>query len=90
MKISLEDHDTYFPVFNPMLDEVKEYLDKTGNPYEVLIARDIPEDQPQFARIENHYFKEGVSCIKSRMNVEDLQLLVHKINLPSIYGPVEE
>ncbi|MBR3486032.1 MAG: hypothetical protein IKH31_00450 [Clostridia bacterium] len=90
MKFRLEDHDTYFPVYNPMLDEVKEYLDKTGNPYEVLIARDIPEDQPQFARIENHYFKEGMSCIKSHMNVEDMQLLVHKINRPIKYGSVEE
>lgn len=72
MTIRFENKITYFNVYIPMLSQVKEFLDKAGYQYELLDARDIPEDQPQYALIGTYYFREGVCCIKSHLNTEDL------------------
>lgn len=89
MNIRIENNTTYFPVFNPMKTEIKAELEKRGIEYKIIEGRDIPDDQPQFALLDGHLYRRGVSCVVSKANAEDLQLLIDRLHNPRKYGEVD-
>ncbi|MBR3486031.1 MAG: hypothetical protein IKH31_00445 [Clostridia bacterium] len=89
MNIRIENKTTYFPVFNPMRREVEAELKARGIEYKVVSKDEIPDDQQQYPVICGHIYRLGISCIVSRANKEDLQLLVDRIHDPRRYGEVD-
>lgn len=74
--IRIEKETTYYNTAYMLMERAEKWFKKNGIEYELLTGDEIPEDKPQGHYMpgrKSKYRFPGTVCIKSHMNVEDLE-----------------
>ena len=88
MKIRETDHITYslFPtVYRPQLEEI---FKAQGLEYKLYAKGEFPEGVQCALDLEGHIYKDFLYCLESKMEPEDVHMLVLKLWHPSKYGAI--